>query len=278
MNRDGVLWSFVLAAVVFMALQPAHAGDGGSFYASLGGNYTSGKYGQATSTTIWDVPFSAGYSGNRWSFRVTVPYLYVSGPANVIPGIGAIRNNNPIGRGLGHLLGGGTTGSTTTSGTASGLGDVTAQATLHALKSRSEQFELDVTGKVEFGTASASKGLGTGQNNYVGEVNVYKGLGSSWTAFGGVGYSVLGSSTYIQLKNVWSANVGVNYAMDRADSAGIFLYYQQRPSVYGYSRQEATFYYNHKVDRSWSLQGYMLGGFANGSPDFGLGASAKYAF
>ncbi len=280
MKREDILRSAVVVTAIFMALPVARAGDSGTYYATVGGDYSSGKYGQATRTTIWDVPFSAGYSGSLWSFRVTVPYLHVSGPSNVIPGIGVVRNNNPIGRGLNRLLGVGgvTPPSTVTSGTASGLGDVVAQATLHAVKDTSSQFELDVTGRVEFGTASANKGLGTGQNDYGAEVDAYKGLGASWTAFGGVGYTNLGSSRYIQLRNVWSANVGVNYAMDNADSAGLYLFYQQRPSVYGYSRQEATLYYNHKVDRSWALQGYMLGGFANGSPDYGFGASAKYTF
>ncbi|MHB1992920.1 transporter [Metallibacterium scheffleri] len=285
MNSADALRAVASGIALALAAIPAAwaAGNTNSFYATLGADYSSGTYGQSSSTTIWDVPLSAGYDSRLWSFRVTLPYLHVSGPPNVIPGIGAIRNNNPIGRGLGRLLHG--TGVTppaqtvtSTSGTASGIGDVVAQATFHAIRDNASQFELDVTGRIEFGTASANKGLGTGQNNYGAEVNAYKGFGSVWTLFGGLGYTSLGSSTYIQLRNVWSANAGVNYAMDASDSAGFFLFFQQRPSIYGYSRQEATFYYNHKINRTWALQGYFLGGFANGSPDYGLGASARYTF
>ena len=281
MQRDQLLRVSCALALTLLGSAPiVHADKSGSFYASAGSDYSSGKYGQPTSTTIWDVPFTAGYSGQAWSFRVTVPWIRVSGPPNVIPGIGVIKNNNPLGRGLGRLLGGGgvTTPSTTTSGTASGLGDVIAQATYHLVNDTQSQFALDVTGRVKFGTADVNKGLGTGQNDYGAEVDAYKGFGNAWTAFGGVGYTNLGSSTYIQLRNVWLANAGVNYKMDEADSAGLYVFYQQRPSTSGYSRREATLYYNHKVDTAWSLQGYVLGGFSYGSPDYGIGASAKYAF
>lgn len=279
MQRDQLLRLSCALALLALCIPAAQADGGGSFYASTGFDYSSGKYGQPISTTIWDVPFTAGYSGQDWSFRVTVPWIRVSGPPNVIPGIGVVQNHNPLGRGLGRLLGvGGTTPGATTSGTASGLGDVMAQATYHVVNDTASQFVLDVSGRVNFGTASANKGLGTGQNDYGAEVDAYKGLGSAWTAFGGVGYTDLGSSAYIQLRNVWSANVGVNYAMDQDDSAGLYFFYQQRPAASGYSRQEATLYYNHKVNTAWTLQGYVLGGFSSGSPGYGLGASAKYAF
>ena len=279
MQRDRLLHLSCALALLALGIPAAQADGSGSFYASTGFDYSSGKYGQPTSTTIWDVPFTAGYSGQDWSFRVTVPWIRVSGPPNVIPGIGVVQNHNPLGRGLGRLLGtGGTTPGATTSGTASGLGDVTAQATYHLVNDTASQFMLDVSGRVNFGTASANEGLGTGQNDYGAEVDVYKGLGSAWTAFGGVGYTDLGSSAYIQLRNVWSANAGVNYTMDQDDSAGLYFFYQQRPAASGYSRQEATLYYNHRVDTAWTLQGYMLSGFSNGSPDYGFGASAKYAF
>ena len=275
MQRDRLLRLSCALTLTALAVPLAHAADSGTFYASSGFDYSSGTYGQPTSTTIWDVPFTAGYSGQAWSFRVTVPWIRVSGPPNVIPGIGVIKNNNPLGRGLGRLLG---TGGTTTSGIASGLGDVTAQATYHLVHDTASQFGLDLTGRVKFGTADVNKGLGTGQNDYGAEVDAYKGFGDAWTAFGGVGYTDLGSSTYIQLRNVWLANAGVNYKMDADDSAGLYVFYQQRPSTAGYSRREATLYYNHKVDTAWSLQGYVLSGFSNGSPDYGIGASAKYAF
>lgn len=36
--------------------------------------------------------------------------------------------------------------------------------------------------------------------------------------------------------------------------------------------------WNHKFNDSLRLQTYVLGGFANGSPDYGVGNTLKYTF
>lgn len=267
----------IAASLLASAAPLAQAADQGAPYVSAGVDYSSGKYGLGTTTTIWDVPLSIGYRGSAWSFSVTLPYLHVSGPGNVIPGIGLVANTNPQGRGRGGSVTGGTP-STFLSGTASGMGDVVAQATFHAIQNKDAGFALDVTGRVKFGTANADNGLGTGKNDYGAAVDVYKTLGSAWMAFGGVGYTRLGSSTYIQLNNVWSGNAGMSYALDSGDSAGLYLFYQQRPADTGYTRREATLFYNHKISDAWILRGYVLGGFADGSPDYGAGVSARVSF
>jgi hypothetical protein len=212
---------------------------------------------------------------------VTLPYLHVSGPGNVIPGVGVVVNTNP--RVRGHGRGGNgttviTTPTTYSSGSASGMGDAVAQATFHAIQNKDAGFALDLTGRIKFGTASADKGLGTGKNDYGAAVDLYKTLGPAWMAFGGVAYTRLGSSNYIRLNNVWSANAGVNYAFDRSNSAGLELFYQQRPADTAYTRREATLYYNHKFSQAWALRSYVLGGFSDGSPDFGAGMSVRYSY
>lgn len=277
--KPGKATHLILVTGLLASAAPlVHATDEGSPYVSVGADYSSGKYGLATSTTIWDVPLSAGYKGDAWSFSVTLPYLHVSGPDNVIPGIGVVSNANPSGRGRGR---GGTvvtTPTTTLSGTASGVGDLVTQATFHAVQNRDAGFGLDLTGRIKFGTASANKGLGTGKNDYTGGVDIYKTLGPAWTAFGGVAYTHLGSSTYIRLNNVWSANAGIDYAFDQGDSAGLYLFYQERAADTAYARREAMLYFNHKVTENWALRGYLLGGFSDGSPDYGAGMSARFSF
>ncbi len=270
--------SMVLAAgLLASACAGVHATTLDAPYVSAGVDYSSGKYGLGSSTTIWDVPLVFGYSGSAWSASLTLPYLHVSGPGNVIPGIGVVRNTNPQSRGK--------AGSsaivipaTYLSGTASGIGDVEAQATFHAVHNRDAGFGLDLTGRIKFGTASANKGLGTGQNDYGAAVDLYKTLGPGWMAFGGFAYTWLGSSTYIQLNDVWSGNLGLSYAFDQGDMAGVYLFYQQRPSTTSYTRQEATVFYNHRINETWNLRGYVMGGFANGSPDYGAGLSARMSF
>ncbi|MCE5233707.1 MAG: transporter [Mizugakiibacter sp.] len=258
------------------AASAAHAADDGKFVASAGVDYTTGKYGTDTSTDIWDVPLGFGYATGPWSFKLTVPYISISGANNVIPGVGRVENTNPQGRGRGR---GGmpTPPSAVTTGSASGLGDVVAQATYQLYSDDAAQFGVVVTGKVKFGTADENKGLGTGKNDYGLNVDLYKGFGA-WTVFGGAGYTNYGSSDFIPLHNGWNANLGAGYKLSEADSVGAYYYYREKISDAGFQQSEATAYWNHRIGEAWRVQAYVLAGFADGSPDWGGGATVKYSF
>jgi len=258
--------------------------DSGRFSLSAGADYSSGKYGTDTTTDIWSVPVTAAYQTDRWTFKLTVPYINISGAGNVIPGLGRVDNGNPIGRGLGHIIGGnggngGNGGGTaaTTSGSASGLGDITASAGYQLFASADRTFGLDLTGKVKFGTADENKGLGTGKNDYGLSLDTYKASGD-WTAFGGVGWMKYGSSQYIRLKNGFNANIGADYKLGASDSVGAYYYYRERIADTGAAQSEIAGYWNHRFNDSLRVQAYALAGFADGSPDYGAGASLKYAF
>lgn len=280
--RNSPYW-MAMGSLLLAAAPAAHAADGnGQFSLSAGADYTSGKYGTSVTTDIWSVPITAAFQTDRWTFKLVVPYINISGAGNVIPGAGPVKNNNPLGRGLGRLLGngntgGGTTGTTPTSGSASGLGDVVASAGYQLYTSQDGTFGLDLTGKVKFGTADENKGLGTGKNDYGVSVDVYK-VAGNWTPFGGVGWTKYGSSQYIKLKNAFNANVGVDYKLDGANNIGTYYYYRQRIVDGGPSQSELTGYWNHKIGNRWRVQAYALAGFTNGSPDWGGGASVKFNF
>ncbi|MES2312599.1 MAG: transporter, partial [Pseudomonadota bacterium] len=62
------------------------------------------------------------------------------------------------------------------------------------------------------------------------------------------------------------------------DSIGAYYYYRERIAEGGAPQSELTGYWNHKLSDNLRVQAYALGGFANGSPDYGAGASLKYTF
>ncbi|HET7359936.1 MAG TPA: transporter [Rhodanobacteraceae bacterium] len=267
-------------ALASMAARAADDSPPGHASVSAGFDYSTGKYGTDVDTRIWDVPFTVGYDTDRWSLKLVVPYIHVSGSNNVIPGAGRVDNGNPIGRGLGRLLGqpGGTPPPTAeTSGSASGLGDVVAQATYHLYTNDASRFGVDVGGRIKFATADEDKGLGTGQNDYGVNLDLYKGIGA-WTLFGGAGYTDYGSSAFIRLHNGANANVGANYKVGGNDTVGGYYYYREKISDSGYAQDEASLFWNHRFDTAWRLQTYVLTGFSKGSPDWGAGASLKYTF
>lgn len=238
----------------------------GELTVGTGFNYSSGNYGTATTTNITSIPFLLKYDVNAWTLKLTVPYLYVSGGTGVVPGVGGVENRNPAGRGRAGA-----------SDTSQGLGDVVAAATYAAYFNPASQFGVDVTGKVKFATADRNKGLGTGENDYAAQVDLYKGFGP-FTLFGGVGYNVLGSSSYIALNNVFNFNVGGAYKLNADTSVGVSYDARERVTATAGPMSEMMGYVSHKLDRHWKSQFYLLKGFESGSPDWGAGASINYAF
>lgn len=258
---------YLAAGVIMLAAQASWAEEG-AWTVGTGYNFSSGKYGTSTTTDITSVPLTAAYEQGPWTMKLSVPYVSIDGSSDVVVGIG--RPNR--GQGVGS---GGTT--TTTRRTESGLGDVTAAATYNFFNDAAAQMGADVTAKVKFGTADEAKGLGTGENDYSLALDVYKRI-DRWTVFGGVGYSVLGSSSDIKLDNVFNANAGAAYKVSDQGSAGMAYDYRQKTSSGGDEQSEMTAFYSHRFDKSWKGQAYVLSGFSDGSPDWGGGLSVGYAF
>ncbi len=248
----------ILALTLGAGAHCALGAEESEFSLGVGLNYSSGEYGTSTATRILSIPVTAQYETGRWKAKVTVPYLRISGPANVIPGVGSVNNTNPNGRGR-------SSGSTTSAseGTASGLGDIVTALTYNAYYDQSAKFGLDVTGKIKFGTADRDRGLGTGENDYFMQVDAYKTF-DRITAFGGIGRAWLGSSPFI--------------ALEERDSVGLSLDARQRASASSAPQRELTAFWIRKFDKSNKVQAYVLVGLANGSPDWGLGVSVAHAF
>jgi hypothetical protein len=227
---------------------------------STGFDYTTGKYGQSTSTDILTIPVIGRYDYDRWTFRFTVPWIRVSGPANVVQDVGLL--------GLGSVR--------TTKQTQSGLGDLVAAATYNVLN-KPGAVGLDLTGQIKFGTANRDKGLGTGENDYSLQADVYKAI-DDFTPFATLGYRILGSPPGIKLNNIWFASGGATYRVATATRVGAALYLQEKVTDTVKNVVELTAFVTHQIDADWKLQGYVLTGFNNASPDFGIGGIVSYTF
>lgn len=268
MKRSAVLVSLVLAAGA------AEAADGLAL--GLGVDYSSGDYGSETTTKILSVPLGAKYTTGDWIFRASLPWMRVEGDANVVPGLGPVNNLNPSGRGRGNGNGnGGGDPIAPTTGTTSGIGDLRLAAT-YALPLQGA-WGVDLTGNVKLATADEDKGLGTGANDYGAAVDVYRSLGELTTVFGGVGYTMLGDSDYIEVDSVFNGNVGFTRKFGN-NSAGLVYDYRQPTSEDADDRSEITGFFSFPTSETGKLQLYALTGLTNGSPDWGAGVSFTTGF
>jgi hypothetical protein len=267
-----------LAACALVSGAPAAFAEDGAFSLGTGLTYTAGDYGTSTTTKILSVPFTARYDKDRWTLKATLPYLRITGGSSVIPGLGTVPNSNPRGRGRGNGGGGTTATPTTTDSTASGWGDLVTSVTYNAYYDQASKLGVDLTGKVKWGTADRDKGLGTGEDDYGAQADVFKTFDRT-TVFGGIGYTKLGSSDFIQLNShVWNATAGFTYKLNDRDSAGLAYDAREKASSTSSELSEITAFWSRKLDRNWKMQAFALKGLANGSPDWGAGISAAYAF
>jgi len=256
--KNAILAVSLVSFLALTSVQTARAGEEGSLTLETGAHYSTGKYGGTQSTEILYVPVTGKYRSGSWTTKVTVPYLQITGPANVINGVGQTQV---------------ATGTTRT--TRSGMGDIIASVSNTVYNDASSGLFANLTGKVKFGTASSAQGLGTGKNDYAVETGLYQ-VNENLTTFGTLGYQIYGRPAGYRLNNAFYGSLGASYKVDQDTSGGILLSLGQKITTAGSTRAKALLFASRKLDRAWKMQGYVLRGFTRSVPDWGAGVTVFY--
>ncbi|MGB2832167.1 MAG: hypothetical protein WBC07_04400 [Methylotenera sp.] len=282
------------------------------FSASVGGDYSTGKYGSRESTDVYYMPLALAFDSGVLTYKLSIPYIRVTGPGDIVPGgfggssassggassggasgIGAFgcaadkrkgaskpEDNGPC-AGVTTVTGGG--GAVTATGkrkrtTESGLGDIVASVNYNVLDQQDTSgWIVDVNGRVKFGTASDSRGLGSGKTDYAVGVNVDKYFGAPYVS-AGLGYKVLGEPRGVNYDNVVYGALGGGYQFSKDTSMGV-SYDWATAAVDGASRpQEVSIYASHRINDQYKLGGVLYSGLSNASSDVGGGVTLSYYF
>ncbi|HEY1286878.1 MAG TPA: transporter [Burkholderiales bacterium] len=229
---------------------------------SAGAEYTTGKYGTPDKTETLYIPFILRHETGPWVLKATVPWLRITGPSNVV-GAGADRVVVP--------------GANNARRTDSGLGDIVLSGFYNVLDERKGGLGIDLGAKVKLPTADKDKGLGTGELDYAAQMDFFKPLDAT-TLFGSIGYRVYGDPDGITLKDVFYASIGASYRMSSQQAVGVA--YDYRPAIVdgGGKVSEATLFWSNRLSPQWKLQVYGVVGFADASPDAGIGALLERRF
>ena len=257
--KIAILAPILLASFAMAFSQAVQANDNGKFSLETGMHYNTGKYGGTQSTDILYIPVTGRYRTGLWAFRLTVPYLQVTGPGNVLNGVGAVG------------------AATTASSSRSGLGDVIAAATRTVYNDARSGFMVNLAGKIKLGTADSTKGLGTGQNDYAFQSEVFH-ITKPLTSFGILGYKIYGQPATYTLKNGFYGLVGGRYKFNEEENGGAILSYSQKTTVNGSAHLTAILFADHKIGNTWKVQGYVLKGFTKSVPSAGIGLTIGYNF
>jgi hypothetical protein len=249
-----------LAALAALCLGAASAGaQENGFSLGAGLHYSEGNYGTPDTTHITSFQVTGRYERERWIYKLTVPYLYLSGGQSVVPGIGA------VGRSRG-------------SDSASGLGVLVAAATWKAHYDPASMLGIDLTGKVKLGTADERKGLGTGENDFSFGADLFKAIDQRTTLFAGLGYTIFGEPPGFRLDNGFYWSLGASWKLPPRESVGLSFDGRQAVAPGSGDQRELTAFWSRALDGAWKAQAYFLVGLADGSPDWGGGVTLARPF
>ena len=259
----GLFSSARLACVAIAAATPcASLAADGVTTLSAGADFTSGNYGKSERTQVSALQLGAKYETGRWTYRLSVPYLHISGPSNVV-GVGADSVVLP--------------GEVGDRRSVSGLGDVVAGATYNLFGGGSAAYILDLGAKIKLATADKGKGLGTGKNDVSVQADVLKPIGAL-TPFATLGYRWYGDPPGTELKDAVFGSLGLAYAESATITLGTAYDFREAIAAGGARVSELTFFMSHRLERVWKLQVYFVKGLADASPDAGAGVMLAYGF
>lgn len=234
-----------------------------SFSLTLGMDYSTGRYGARQSTDIWYLPLTAKYATGPWILGLTLPYIRITGPGNVVGAAGDAVQTGPEEGKIRR--------------TASGEGDIQAAASYNIYRNAAQNLLLDVTARAKLATADAAQGLGTGENDYSLQADLIW-LHDTWAGFVSLGRRKMGDPQGTDFRNPWFGSVGATYSPRFPARLGV-AYEMRQPVIAGGSmKSELMVFASHRLTPILTLQAYVVKGFTDGSPDRGGGATISRQF
>ena len=250
LQRYTATFLFALLAVC----NTSAAADNSTLKLSTGAEYITGDFGGTEPVEQLYIPVTTRYTTKRYSFRLTVPYISLTAPT------GTVQSDGTILPGTGPIV------------TESGMGDVVAGVTYRDAFNSEVALDvaIDFTAKVKFGTADADKGLGSGENDYTIQTDLYK-FFDRMMLFGILGYKFRGDPPGVDLNNSLIAFVGGNYRLTPAYRTGVDLYYQEALFSGADDQVELSAFLGYNLSKTQYLRSYLIKGFGDASPDWGVG-------
>ncbi len=248
---------------------------------SAGVSYSSGDYGDITSTDVFVVPLSAKVRTGAWTFKASVPFLRIDGPADatvVLYDNGGSRGGNSGSGGRDHPEDNGNDGGGTTTAAdrkESGIGDTSLSATYAFDDIGDSSVYVDLTGRVRLPTGDEDKGLGIGATDYgLGtEIGIDRDAGGGYLSFG---RRFLGSVSGLQREDGWQAGVGGWFNATDRTSLGVGYDWRESSTATGTDPAEIYAYVSTKLSDAWRINVNASAGLNDASADYGAGVTVSW--
>lgn len=221
-----------------------------------GFDYSRGDYGLAADTEVLSLPLTLSHERGPWIFEARAPWIRIEGPATVVAGGGSPTRP--------------------TAAAESGLGDVTLAAT-YRFGLVAETVNVAATVRAKLPTGSEQRGLGTGETDFYGQVDLYRTWGSV-TPFASLGYAALGASALYPLEDGPYATAGAHFRTSDQTVFTAAYSHRHRFVAGGEHGADAMLAVTHDVNPRWRVMAYALKGFSTASPDQGGGLHVSWRF
>ncbi|MES1146755.1 MAG: hypothetical protein ABUL52_00005 [Solimonas sp.] len=264
----------VVIGIALMALVPVvHAET--KVQLATGADYSSGDFGSTTKTNVLLAPIGAKISNGNWTFRVSVPYVSISGPSNVTVVIedsgGGSNSGSETDSGRessgssssssssgsdddGGSSGGGTTATTVVRDrTVSGIGDTTLSATYSFNSIADSPAYIDVIGRVRLPTGDEVKGTGTGATDYIAQTEAGFDAKAGGMYLTG-GRRFLGSTKLLKRVSGWQAGAGAWVNMGNSVVLGTYYDWRQASTLNSPDPSEVGAYLTLKLSTTFKME------------------------
>ena len=249
---------------------------------SIGGELSSGKYNTGGTTRRIYLPLIISwYPTERLDASVELPFLYQSSSditTTIYQTTTAMTSSGSVARRGGP---GGQVGTAGTAGTdssaVSGLGDIILRAGYILSFESSSLPQIKTSLFVKTPTASLSDGLGTGEFDFGGGVDLSKWLGDMYLA-GEALYNYQGRVAGFGLKNYLSYNGTVGYQMMHSILPMLVIKGATAPSDYSDNLLEIRGRLLLPIDQTTTIDLFVSRGISQSSPDYAGGVAVIYSF
>ncbi|MEW6247377.1 MAG: transporter [Nitrospirota bacterium] len=269
---------FVLTAAQWLVC-PVSRGEEQDWMTSLSIGYSTGTYGTDSPTSILSVPMTIRRLFADGDLSLTVPFVSVTGDCRVtlVNGL-PNRTGGTCPRRTVTILGRSRTFTLPAVVNNQGLGDIVLQGRYYVLEEDELAPMVAITARVKFPTANNEIGLGTGEFDEGGGIEMSKEILPDWLVFADAGFTVIGQPEGVTLRNQWIYDLGLGYYVTDAFFVSV-SYEEWRAIISGLPNpRDVLVGANYRVASAFRVNVSTTVGLSDGAPDYGLTGGVSIRF
>ncbi|MDH2916124.1 MAG: transporter [Gallionella sp.] len=221
-----------------------------------------------------DIPIAFSLETESYVFEVSIPYITRTAPSGKVAKSHHHESKKKE-----------VTTVATPILTTSGLGDITSSLSYKLMDEKDSFLSVSAKGEVKLATADVAVGLGTGVNDYFGELDVSKSFGD-FSLSAGLGYAILGSPGEIEINdqkksiyfnNIFFGSLGTEYQFGDNFNVGMELAAGQAAETGGSEQRDVSVSMSYHFTENQSVDFHAVRSLTPGIISHTYGASFSTA-